>query len=221
MESGVDPYFQEDDGSQFLEIFSDAWNHWLDEAFGERGSHHAQWREILDVVDLKEIREFALALCDDQVVLCDLYTQLDSESPSSALASWLARNHEQIVQLRQEYAPAKLRKIERLLEVAGRVFDLMIRDGWRGVGSLENEEKELLSSAIGQAPKGWTPDDFQEARRIVQNAQRLLKVDAALLRKIISLLEPFVEYVCRLYCRNRWIFSLMPGKSMAIYMNSI
>ena len=102
LESGVDPHFQEDDGKQFLEMFSEAWKHWLDEALGEQGSQHAQWREILDAVDLKGIREFALALCDDQVSLRHLQMQLLSKSHSTALRSWLERNQQGVGVLLQK-----------------------------------------------------------------------------------------------------------------------
>ena len=205
LESGVDPHFQEDDGTQFLEMFAEVWSHWLDEAFGEHGLQHAQWREVLDVVDLKGIREFALALCDDQVSLRDLRTQLDSESPSPAFVSWVGRNQQRIAHLLEENAPSKPRKIEKMLEAAARVFDLMEREGWQGVKHLEADEQALLSSAMGQAPKGWSPDHFHEARRIVHNAQRLLNVDERFLSKVVCLLEPFVERVCCMYADKGWI----------------
>lgn len=205
LESGVDPHFQEDDGTQFLEVFSEIWSGWLDEALGEHGAFHVQWREVLDVVDLKGIREFALALCEDQVSLRDLQRQLDSEILSPAFASWLSRNQQRVVHLLREYAPAKPRKIEKMLEAAAHVFDLIAQNGWRGAGTLEDEEKVFLSSAIGQMPKGWPADDFLDARRIIHNAQRLLNVDEDFLQKVVDLLKPFVERVCRLYADKGWI----------------
>ena len=186
-------------------MVSDAWNSWLDEALGEHGVHHVQWLEVLDNVELKGIREFALALCDDQVSLRDLYRQLESESSFPAFASWLSKNQQQIVHLLQEYAPAKPRKIEKMLEVAEHVFDLIVQDGWRGIGTLGDDEKALLLSVIGQMPKGWPSDDFQAARRIIHNAQRLLNVDEGFLCKVVGLLQPFVEHVCRMYSDKGWI----------------
>ena len=205
LESGVDPHFQEDDGTKFSEIFSEAWLMWLDEAFSEHGLHHVQWREILDVVDLKGIREFALALCDDLVALRDLHTQLDAESQAPALESWIQVNTQTIARLLQEYAQPKSRKIERLLEAAEHLFDLVAQEGWSGAGNLADEEKVLLASAIGQAPKGWTSDDFQEARRIIQGAHRLLNVDEGFLVRVVDLLESFVAHVRRTYADKGWI----------------
>jgi ATP-dependent helicase/nuclease subunit A len=205
LESGVDPHFQEDDGTKFSEIFSEAWNRWLDEALGEHGLNHAHWGEILDVVDLKGIRDFAFALCDDLVSLPELKTQLDSESQPPALASWLQANKQKIARLQQVYAKSKPRKIERLLESAERLFDLVAGEGWSGAGILADEEKALLASAIGQAPKGWNSDDFQEARRIVQGAHRLLNVDERFLGGVVRLLEPFIQIVRRTYADKGWI----------------
>ncbi len=205
LESGVDPHFQEDDGTKFSEIFSEAWNRWLDEALGEHGLNHAQWGEILDVVDLNGIRGFAFALCDDLVSLPELKTQLDSESQSPALASWLHTSKQKIARLLQEYAQPKPRKIERLLEVAERLLDLVAREGWSGARSLADEEKTLLASGIGQAPKGWIPEDFQEARRVIQGAHLLLNVDEGFLARVVRLLEPFIQHVRRKYADKGWI----------------
>jgi ATP-dependent helicase/nuclease subunit A len=205
LESGVDPHFQEDDGTKFSEIFSEAWNRWLDEALSEHGLNHAQWREILDVVDLKGIRGFAFALCEDLVSLPELKTQLDSESQSPALASWLHTSKQKMARLVQKYAQPKPRKIERLLESAERLFNLVAHEGWSGAGNLANEEKALLGSAIGQAPKGWNSEDFLEARRIIQGAYRLLNVDERFLGRVVRLLEPFIQHVRRMYADKGWI----------------
>ena len=205
LESGVDPHFQEDDGTQFLEIFSGVWNRWLDEALSEHGMNHAQWREILDVVDLKGIRDFAYALCEDLVSLCELHRQLDSENQSPALNSWFQMNQQRIVRLLKQSTQSKPRKIERMLKVAERVFALVMAGGGSAVEKLSDEEKVLLSSAKGQAPKGWASTDFQEARRVVQGAHRLLNVDEGFLSRVVHLLEPFIQRVRRMYTDKGWI----------------
>ena len=78
-------------------------------------------------------------------------------------------------------------------------------EGWSGAGNLTDDEKSLLASAIGQAPKGWNSDDFQEARRIVQGAHRLLNVDERFLGGVVRLLEPFIQQVRRTYADKGWI----------------
>ena len=205
LESGVDPHFQEDDGTQFSELFSEAWLHWLDEALGEDGPQHVQWKEILDVADLKGIRDFALALCDDQVALRDLQAQLEVECPSPFLTKWLEGNQQRIVSLLETNAASKPRKIERMLEVAERIFALMGQKDQERVEPLGVDDQVFLLSAIGPAPKGWSVKDFQEAQRIVRNAQRLLKVDEGFLSRVVCLLEPFVEHVGLMYGNKGWI----------------
>lgn len=205
LESGVDPHFQEDDGSQFDEIFSAVWHAWLDEALGEHGSHHAQWQEVLNAVDLEGIRAFTLSLCDDLVSLPALKGQLDSQKTFPALTSWFQAKQQRIAVLLDRYAQTKPRKIERMLVVGNRIFGLIAKEGWSGARNLAEDEQVLLASAIGQAPKGWTVEDFEEARRSVQSAQRLLAVDEGFLRNVVQLLEPCVQRVHRRYSDKGWI----------------
>ncbi len=205
LESGVDPHFQEDDGSQFKEIFSSLWQTWLDEALSEHGTNHVLWQEVLNIVDLEGIRAFTLALCDDLVSLPDLKGQLDSQKPFPAMTSWIQTKQQRIALLLERYGPTKPRKIERMLAVADRVFGLIAEEGWAAARNLAEDEKSLLISAIGQAPKGWTTEDFEEARRSVQSAQRLLAVDEGFLRNVVLLLEPCVQQVHRVYGDKGWI----------------
>ncbi len=205
LESGVDPHFQEDDGSQFKEIFAAVWQAWLDEALSEHGSNHVLWQEVLNVVDLEGIREFTLALCDDLISLTDLKGQLDSHEPFPAMTSWLQANQLRIASLLERYAQSKPRKVERMLGIAERVFGLIEQEGWAAAWNLAEDEKSLLASALGQAPKGWTAEDFEEARRSVQSAQRLVTVDEGFLRRAVHLLEPCIQRVQRQYADKGWI----------------
>ncbi len=205
LESGVDPHFQEDDGTQFMEVFSESWERWLDAALSQDGADHVQWQEILEVMDLKGVRECALALCDEQVTFSDIHQHLDSEITSPALISWLKKSRERIVHLLQEYGVANPRKIEKMLGVAECVFDCVLREGYVETSALGADEKTLLGSAIGQATKGWEAEDFQEARRLVHSAQRLVNVDHGYLKKMVCLLEPFVKQVRCLYADKGWI----------------
>ncbi len=205
LESGVDPHFQEDDGAQFAEVFSTTWDRWLDESLGEHGAQHSQWREILDVVDLKGVRQFALALCDDHVSLSNMHRQLDARNSPPALVQWLEKGQQRIAHLLQEYSPAKPRKIEKMLGVAEHIFGQVIGEEWAMSESLGVDEATFLGSAIGQAPKGWDPEDFHEARQIIQSAKRLVKVNEDFLKKAVCLLEPFVERVTRLYGDKGWL----------------
>ncbi len=205
LESGVDPNFQEDDGTRFAEIFSEVWDQWIAEELQEKGTHHVGWKELLNVVDLKGIREFARALCDDVVNLDELQQQLGSVIRLPAIVTWLQINRKASNRLLDLYGQSNPRKIERMLKVAEEVFHHLTQDSRWSEVSFPQDQKALLSSAIGQAPKGWLPADFQEAQRIIRNARRLLQVDEEILRKAVCLLVPVVQRVHRTYAENGWI----------------
>src|SRR5262249_47805852 len=59
IESGLDPAFQEDDGSRFREVFSVVWDRWLDDELGQTGRQHDRWREVLAGGSLDDFRHLA------------------------------------------------------------------------------------------------------------------------------------------------------------------
>src|SRR5829696_2381883 len=77
LESGVDPAFQEDDGSRFDEQFRTTWDVWIDRELGRRGAHHQVWRMILGHVTLEDLRMFVRALCSELVDVPHLCEQLE------------------------------------------------------------------------------------------------------------------------------------------------
>ena len=62
VESEIDPLFQEDDGSNFKELFDFSWRRWLDGELGPAGSQHNRWRRVLAGVTLDDLRQFTEAL---------------------------------------------------------------------------------------------------------------------------------------------------------------
>ncbi len=205
LESGVDPHFQEDDGTQFSEMFQEIWDGWLEQELGPQGSAHTEWREILQEVGLKEIRNFAFSLCGDSVSLQELKAQVDSAAPTPACDSWVHTKQQQIVNLLKRHAQPHPRKIEKMLGSAAHVYDAVARKGWSGVAELVDSEKALLGSPIGKAPKSWEEIDFQEARRAIQSANRLLQVNEICLRKVIHLLEPLTKRIRQAFSDKGWM----------------
>ena len=205
LEARVDPHFHEDEGTQFLEAFQDAWDAWLEQELGAQGSAHAQWQDLLSHMGLQEIRSFAFSLCQDQISISELDQQVCAEGSSPAFRKWLQRKQHQVRSLLAQYDRAKPRKIEKLLSLAERVFDRV------GYGEpsmslpLADEEKALVDSIIGKAPVEWDASDFQDARRAVQAAQQLLQVNEVLLGKVLHVLGPFVERVRQGFSAKGWI----------------
>lgn len=205
LESRVDPNFHEDDGTQFLETFQEAWNTWLEEELGAQGSAHAQWQEVFEHMGLKEIRAFAFSLCQDLISIPELEKQVRSEALAPAFASWLQSKQQRIRTLLKQYDRTRPRKIEKLLALVGQVFDRVGQAGWQQGAPLSESDTALLDSTIGKAPGEWNHSDFQDARRAIQAAHRLLQVNETILGNVIHLLRPFVGRVRQVFSDKGWI----------------
>lgn len=197
LEARVDPHFHEDEGTEFLETFQNAWETWLEQELGAQGSAHAQWQDVLNHVGLQEIRSFAFSLCQDQVSIPELEQQVCAQGSSPAFRTWLQNKQHQVRSLLTQYDRAKPRKIEKLLSLAERIFD------WVGHGNppmdfhVSDNEKALIDSIIGKAPGEWDPSDFHDAKRAIQAAQQLLQVNEALLCKVFHVVGAFAAQVRR------------------------
>lgn len=199
LESRVDPNFHEDEGAHFLETFQEAWNVWLEHELGAQGSAHVQWQEVLNHMGLKEIRAFAFSLCQDLVSIPELKKQVGSETLVPAFATWLQSKQQQVRTWLRQYDRPKPRKIERLIALAGHVFDHVGQPEWEHVSPLSESDTALFDSVIGKAPGEWDQSDFQEAKRAIQAAHRLLQVNETVVRKVIDLLEPFAGRVRQVF----------------------
>ncbi|HEY5627743.1 MAG TPA: UvrD-helicase domain-containing protein, partial [Nitrospira sp.] len=62
LEAGIDPSFQEDDGTRFKELFDERWEVWLADELGESGLRHGSWRTVLAKVQLADLRSLAMTL---------------------------------------------------------------------------------------------------------------------------------------------------------------
>ncbi len=89
LESRVDPNFREDDGTQFLELFQESWNGWLEQELGSQGASHARWQKLFTHMGLSDLKEFALSLSQDQVSLRDLEHQVGAGFRAPVFRTWL------------------------------------------------------------------------------------------------------------------------------------
>ena len=62
VEAGVAPDFQVDEGQAFRRLFDEAWPRWLDRELGPDARRPRQWREVLEKMDLSDLRELAEGL---------------------------------------------------------------------------------------------------------------------------------------------------------------
>ena len=99
VESEIDPLFQDDDGSNFKELFDLSWDRWLDDELGSTGSQHDRWRRVLAGTTLEDLRQFTEALTGDFVDLDELERQCRSHSLEGPFRDWIVGMHGRAVAL--------------------------------------------------------------------------------------------------------------------------
>jgi ATP-dependent helicase/nuclease subunit A len=205
LESAVDPLFQEDDGSQFMELFHSRWDIWLDDELGSTGQQHDRWRRVLVGTTLDNLRQLTCALAGDLVDLDELERQCHSLTLEGALRDWVADVHRRAIALLAAQDRPKRRKAEEMLAAAQQSLALLLEKGVSGLAHLSPDERAVLDKDLGKAPAGWDEAAFQEAISFVGLAQRLLQVDQAYFQDVVTLLRPFLQQVRQGFLSSGWI----------------
>lgn len=220
LESGVDPAFQEDDGSRFDEHFTAAWEVWTDRELSRQGTNHARWRPLLRIISLEELRTFARALCSEMVDVADVAGQLDQGGWDPLVVEWLTDLRRQAQKLLDDHDRPKRRKIEQMLAAGATLFTLLIDGGVAGHHELPAEARELLTKDPGNAVAGWEPAEFKEAARIIATASQLLSVDHAFFKRALNILSPFIMDVRRSFVEKGWLsFDGLLARARTLLMN--
>jgi ATP-dependent helicase/nuclease subunit A len=220
LESGVDPAFQEDDGSRFDEYFTAAWDIWTDRELSRQGANHRSWRPLLRTIPLEELRTFARALCSELVDVADLAGQLEEKLWDPLVVEWLTELRQQAQRLLDAHDRPKRRKIEQMLAASVTLFTLLLKQGIAGHHELPDMEREVLTKDLGQAVAGWEPAEFKEADRIVATAAQLLLVDHAFFQQTLSVLSPFVMDVRRSFIEKGWLsFDGLLARARTLLLN--
>ncbi|MDE3034760.1 MAG: UvrD-helicase domain-containing protein [Nitrospirota bacterium] len=207
IESGVDPLFMEDEGDRFAEYFSAQWEAWLDGELGRTGADRARWRLVLQAVGLDELRDVAEALASELIELPDLTSQVERGDLGPPLRHWFADKRSKAEGLLASHPDGKKPlKVAQMLAAARDLFGLLIEQGGQGLEAFGPAGREWLGKDAGrEAPKSWSAEDFAEARRVVESAQRLLTVDQPLMADLLRLLRPFAERVRAGFVADGWL----------------
>lgn len=205
MESGIDPSFQEDDGSRFKELFHSCWDRWLDDELGSSGPQHDRWRLVLAGTTLDDLRQFTAALAGDFVDLDELTRQCRSLSLEGALRDWVRATQGRAATILAAQDRPKRRKAEQMLAAAVRSLELLLEKGPSGFEDLAQDERAVLEKDLGKAPAGWDEVTFQEADSIIGLAQQLLSVDQSYFQEVVTLVRPFLDLVQRRFLTSGWI----------------
>lgn len=205
MESGIDPSFQEDDGSRFKELFHSCWDRWLDDELGASGAQHDRWRLVLAGANLDDLRQFTAALAGDFVDLDELERQCRSLSLEGALRDWVTATHGRAATILAAQDRPKRRKAEQMLAAAVQALALLLEKGPPGLDDLDQDERTVLEKDLGKAPAGWDEVAFQEAASIIELAQQLLAVDQRYFQEVVTLVRPFLHHVHQRFLTSGWV----------------
>ncbi|MCY4438987.1 MAG: UvrD-helicase domain-containing protein [Deltaproteobacteria bacterium] len=185
LETGLDPQFREDDGSQRKRLFATGWALWLDQELSGTGPGTAEWKRLLGRLSLDRLGELALALCAENVDLDALQRPGGPDDPADVLGQWLRGLEDAVNDLIRRYP--KQRKFERALAVARKV----IRAARDGGAAFDDQELSLLGNSTPAAD--WSPEDSAPARDLVADARALARVDPVEIGRLCALLVPFAR----------------------------
>ncbi|MEI8014285.1 MAG: UvrD-helicase domain-containing protein [Nitrospira sp.] len=205
VESEIDPLFQEDDGSNFKELFDLSWDRWLDDELGSTGPQHDRWRRVLAGGTLDDLRQFTEALAGDFVDLHELDRQCRSLSLEGPMRDWIVAMHGRAASLLAVQDRPKRRKAEQMLAAAVQSMTLLLEQGVSGLMHLTEEERATLEKDLGKAPAGWDETAFQEAASIIGLAQQLLTVDQSYFQEVVTLARPFLDQIHYGFRTSGWI----------------
>ncbi|MCP9460411.1 MAG: UvrD-helicase domain-containing protein, partial [Nitrospira sp.] len=208
LESGVDPDFRtDDDGGRFEEHFAARWAVWLDRELRPDNPQAARWRRVLTGHSLEQVRELAYALRSELIPLDELRRQVDDAAPAPALREWLAAKRDRAeLLLRGHEPPKKPRKVETMLAAARAVFAILAECGPDGLAELDASHREELQGDLGnKPPKGWSEEEFSEAKQVIALAQQALSLNRPFMQDLLALLCPFVQDVRASFLREGWV----------------
>ncbi len=205
LESGLDPSFQEDDGTRFTELFDARWHAWLAEELGAAGQHHTQWRRVLAGTSLDDFYDLAVTLAGESIDVYELAHQCRAASIDGPVRDWLERLRATADGLSASRAKAKQVKADKMLSAASRCLTLVLDHGTQGIERLSDDDRGLLEKDIGKPTSGWDEQAFAETKALVSVAQQLLSVNQPYMSDLFELLGPFLHGVRQSFLASGWI----------------
>lgn len=189
VEAGVDPSFQEDDGTRFHEHFNHEWDQWVQRELDTGGHRHDAWRRMLMRYSLEDVKQLARELTDEFIPLPEVPTRQPEITPD--LRSWLAAWRGRGCRLQETYQGTL--KINRLLDAAVTLVAGVETEGMpRPEDADKNAAAAVLQQTIPPKTKDWTEADYEEAKGLIKVAQAVAQSDSDSLWDAVQLLSPFV-----------------------------
>ena len=194
VEAGVDPSFQEDDGTRFHEHFHYEWDQWLQRELDASGHRHDAWRGVLAQFGLDDVKQLAQALTDELIPMSGIRTSQPAATPH--LRSWLATLRDYGRLLQERYQGTL--KINRLLDAAVALFAGLETEGM--LRPQDADEVAVLQQTIPTKTKAWTEEDHEEVKGLLKVAQAIAQSGSESLWDAVELVFPFVAH-----CRSSFV----------------
>ncbi|MBD0305113.1 MAG: UvrD-helicase domain-containing protein [Nitrospiraceae bacterium] len=195
VESGVDPFFQQDEGPQFKEHFYREWTLWLDAELGPEGAHHDLWSAALGAASLEVLQDLAMRLAGELIPLEERAMPMQEGSIPSPIQQWLLDLARTAEVLRK--AHPKTQTLERMLQAAASLLRRAAHEGLSAVGRTEDDSLDREVPGITAA---WSKPDHTKAKHIIRTAQALAKVRTGPLAPLLHLMATFGRD-----CRRRFV----------------
>lgn len=189
VEAGVDPGFQEDDGTRFHEHFNHEWDQWVRCELDTGGPRHDAWRRMLARYGLDDLKQLAQALTDELIPLPGVLAPQPEITPP--LRSWLATLRARGCRLQDTYQGTL--KINRLLDqTVALLTDLETGRTPRPEDAEQDLGVPLFQQTIPPKTRDWTDEDYEEARGLIKVAQAIEQASSDSLWDTVQFLSPFV-----------------------------
>jgi ATP-dependent helicase/nuclease subunit A len=189
LEAGIDPGFKEDEGDQFDQLFKKEWALWLDQELASGSRNKELWKGILRQYELQELEVLSRSLCNPANPLISLRASLTDNRIPSSIRYWLedlVRKAERLLTTHEKQVG-----LRQMLISAQRAIQKILHQGIEATKNLGEDEK-AISKQIPGITKGWSNEDYQEAKEIIQVAKLLFQIEHKLLLRCLDRLLPFV-----------------------------
>ena len=196
LEAGLAPHAEIDSGQKAERLFEARWNDFLDKELGISALRGAQWKEVLPNLSLTDLKQFTRELCSGKISRYDYF------SHDSLLAAFCEEKSQQAQAWSTAFLPAgkKPRNCEKALAWAA--ASLLRTAAFMRRQTPEPAGQEDLPAFPAKAVAGWEEDVFDEARGLVEIAQKLTPENQTLFLQALELVRPVAEQIRQDYERE-------------------
>ena len=197
LEAGLTPNTEIDSGQKAKHLFEARWNTFLDNELGLSAPRGALWKRVLPTISLPDLKDFAWELCSGKIVQYDYFSH----------ASMIATLCEEKSHQAQAWSTAflagskKPRNSEKALVWAAQ--SLVRSAAFLRKESVPPVPEETEPPAFPATPsKGWDEETFEDARALVEFAQKLTPENQQNFLDALEIVGPVVDQVRSDYQRE-------------------